>query len=376
MESMETLFGQHLIVGIQGTALKDEEKKFLVKKDIGGVVLFRRNCESVQQLCHLCEEIQSLRTQTASKLPFFIGIDMEGGRVRRLPSPPFTAWPAIQNLGELDSPQIAFQFAFYMAQELKALGINLNFAPCLDVLSEPKNELIGDRALSKDSQQVAKLGSALLRGYLKGEILSCAKHFPGHGNTIIDSHKALPKETQSWETLQKSALIPFTKAFSSQLKVLMIAHILFEKIDPNWPASLSPALLQKHLREELGYQELIVCDDLDMKALTLSWTPEEIPVQAMLAGNDLLLYCNEPDSPILALENLEKAHKEKRLLSEPQRKASMNRIVHIKQKCLLPWEKERPALSCIGSPEHQELQQTILQSHSPHSYNPTQSIRG
>ena len=253
-----------------------------------------------------------------------------------------------------------------MAQELKALGINLNFAPCLDTLSEPKNELIGDRALSQNPQQVAKLGSALLRGYLKGEILACAKHFPGHGNTLIDSHKALPKENQSWSDLQKNSLEPFKKAFASQLKMLMPAHILFEKIDPKWPASLSPTLLQKHLREDLNYQELIISDDLDMKALTLSWTREEIPLQAMRAGSDILLYCNEPDSPALALESLEKAYKDKdkeKTLPSSLWKASMDRIVRIKQEYLLPWQKESPSLDCIGSEEHQKLQQAILQGH-------------
>ena len=352
-------FGQHLIVGIQGLTLSHEEKKFLVEEDGGGVVLFRRNCQDIQQLSQLCEEIQSLSSNTASKLPFFIGIDMEGGRVHRLPSPPFTHWPALQKLGELDSPQMAFQFAFSMARELKALGINLNFAPCLDTLSEPRNEVIGDRALSQSSRQVTQLGSAILRGYLKAELLSCAKHFPGHGNTLLDSHKALPKETQTWEELQKRDVQPFEKAFRSQLKMVMTAHILFENIDPKWPASLSPTLVQEYLRGKFYYEELVISDDLDMKALTLSFAQEEIPAQVLQGGSDLLLYCNEPESPVLALESLKKAYQEKKL-EESLLKVSMNRIVRIKREQVLSWQKKRPPLTCIACEQHIQLQEAIL----------------
>ena len=254
---------------------------------------------------------------------------------------------------------MAFQFAFSMARELKALGINLNFAPCLDTLTEPRNEVIGDRAISQDSQQVTKLGSALLRGYLKGEILSCAKHFPGHGNTLLDSHKALPKETQIWERLQKSSLQPFEKAFRSQLKMVMTAHILFENIDPQWPASLSPVLVQKYLRKTLRYEGLVISDDLGMKALTLSFSPEEIALQVLQGGSDILLYCNEPETPVIALESLKKAYKEKKL-EESLLKASTDRIVRIKKEQILPWEKTKPPLTCIGCEEHTQLQEAIL----------------
>ena len=357
---MTHLFGQHFIIGLQGLVLTHEEKKFLVKEDCGGIVLFRRNCQDIQQLSQLCEEIQSLSALTSSKLPFFIGIDMEGGRVHRLPSPPFTHWPSLQKLGELDSPYMSFQFAFYMAQELKALGINLNFAPCLDILSEPRNKVIGDRALSQKAPQVIKLGSALLRGYLKGNLLSCAKHFPGHGSTLLDSHDSLPKEELTWKELQAREIQPFEKAFRSQLEMVMTAHILFKNIDPKWPASLSPIFIQEYLRKNFQYKGLVISDDLNMKALTLFFSSKEIPLQVLQGGSDLLLYCNDPESPSLALENLKKAYQEKKF-KESQLKASMNRIVRIKQEYILPWQKIRPPRTCIGCEKHIQLQEAILE---------------
>jgi beta-N-acetylhexosaminidase len=144
---------------------------------------------------------------------------------------PFTRWPALKKIGDLDSPSVAFNFALGMGQELKAVGINFDFAPCVDVFTNPANKVIGDRSISSDPELVAKMASALVRGYMKAEVITCAKHFPGHGNTLLDSHEELPIEEVGLERLHQIELIPFKKAFRSRVDSVMISHILFKSID-------------------------------------------------------------------------------------------------------------------------------------------------
>ena len=171
MANLRKLIGQTFIIGISGTSLTSEEKKFIVDNNIGGVVLFSRNIEDPKQLHSLCAEIQSLHHQSPDKAPLFISIDMEGGRVARLKAP-YTQWPPVKNLGDMDSPSLAFKFAQAMGDELFATGINLDFAPCVDTLTNEANELIGDRSFGSDPDLVGRLGSALVRGYLKSNIIA------------------------------------------------------------------------------------------------------------------------------------------------------------------------------------------------------------
>ena len=356
---MSISVGQLFFVGIQGPALSPAEADFLVKNDIGGVVLFARNLTSPQELHKLCGDIQNLRSKTVSKAPFFIAIDMEGGRVHRL-KPPFTQWPSLAKVSNLDSTSMAYKSANIMAEELRAVGINLDFAPCVDVLTNPDNKLIGDRSLGSDPEQVAKMASALVRGYIKGGVIACAKHFPGHGNTIVDSHEELPVDSVDPHTLESRELVPFKKVFRSRIDMVMTAHIKYEKIDPENPATLSPIILQKILREGLRYRGLVISDDLDMKALAKYHSREEIAVQALKAGCDMLLYCNDPSSPPIALESVRKALADGRL-SEPLLTESLHRVAALKKESLsscLPLPMS-DASKVIGHPEHLRVAKAI-----------------
>jgi len=356
---MNQKIGQLFLIGISGTELTSEEANFIVKNNIGGVVLFARNLDSPEQIYNLCSEIQSLHLKTADKLPLFIGIDMEGGRVHRLKKP-FTRWPSLAELNKTDSSSMAFKFAMAMGTELRAVGINLNFAPCIDILTNPKNELIGDRSISSDPEQVSKIASALVRGYVKADIVSCAKHFPGHGNTIIDSHEDLPVESVDLETLRERELLPFKKAFRARLDMVMTAHIKFENIDPKWPVTLSEKFLKDIARDELRYSGLIISDDLDMKALSKNYSTAEIPCQALRAGCDLLLYCNEPDSPKIAIEAVkEAAEKDSDLFQHINE--SYKRIVTFKDKKFKNYKQYPFEVSSkvIGHPEHLEIVEAI-----------------
>ncbi|MCC6137239.1 MAG: beta-N-acetylhexosaminidase [Bdellovibrionaceae bacterium] len=349
--------GQHLIIGLRGTSLLPEEREFIIKYNIGGVILFDRNVKTPEQIHALTTELHSLREHTKDHAPLIVSIDMEGGRVHRLKSP-FTFWPALKNIGDIGSSSLAFRFALHMGEELRAFGINLDFAPCIDVYMNPKNEVIGDRAISTQAEVVTQLSSALVRGYLKAGVIPCAKHFPGHGATEIDSHFELPISDETLMDLDKSqSLEPFKKVFKSRCDLVMTAHIHYKKIDAKWPVTLSPTFLKQILRDVLRYRGLIITDDLDMKALAKYFPKDQIPVQALNAGANILLYCNDFDSPGKAMNSIARAIKEKTVSVETIEK-NYSEILAFKKKHIqapqdpFPLEK---ALEVINRPEHKEF---------------------
>ncbi|AHI07252.1 hypothetical protein BDW_13760 [Bdellovibrio bacteriovorus W] len=363
--SIKDIIGQHIFIGLSGHALTNDEKKFIIKNNIGGICLFGRNVDSPEQVRELCAEIQDLRHQQADKAPLFIGIDMEGGRVHRLKAP-FTKWPALKYLGDLDAPTVSYNFANAMGKELRAVGINLDFAPCVDIFTNPSNTVIGDRSLSSDPELVAKHASALVRGYIKADIITCAKHFPGHGNTLVDSHEDLPIENLDLQTLDNRELIPFKRAFKSRVDMVMTSHIKFPKIDPDWPVTLSEKFVTDILRNELRYRGLIISDDLGMKAMTAHYGLEEVPVRALKAGVDLLLYCNDPDVPPQALEAILSATAQGSLSSDTL-SASRQRILEFKsQKIKNPDPLALDEVKAIvGSEEHLALADAISKGITP-----------
>lgn len=358
-------------MGVAGTSLTKEEKDFIVEYNIGGIVLFARNVTGgPEQVASLCKEIQALRHLMADKVPLFIGIDMEGGRVARLKAP-FTQWPPLQKIGDLDSSTLAFHFAYSMGRELKAVGINLDFAPCVDVLTNKSNPVIGDRSLSDDPEKVGKLASALVRGYIKSEVIPCAKHFPGHGNTMIDSHLDLPVENADMDRLEQIELSPFKKVFRARLDMVMTAHIRFPNIDPDWPATLSEIFIKQIARNELRYRGFIITDDLDMKALANHFDRDLIPVRALQAGTDFLLYCNEPDSPPAAIDAIMKAVAENQL-EKSSLEMNHRRIIEFKKEKLLncdPIDKEEMQ-KIVGHPDHFHIAKSIAAGEVPEGLLP------
>jgi len=363
--SMSHIIGQHLFIGVAGHALTADEKKFIVENNIGGVCLFGRNVADPKQVRDLCAEIQSLRHQQVEKAPLFIGIDMEGGRVHRLKAP-FTVWPPLRKLGELDAPTVSFHFANRMGQELKAVGINLDFAPCVDIFTNPANTVIGDRSLGSDPELVAKHASALVRGYIKADIITCAKHFPGHGNTVIDSHEDLPVENLDMQRLESCELIPFKKTFKARVDMVMTSHIKFPKIDPEWPATLSEIFVKDIIRNECRYRGLVITDDLGMKAMTKHYGVEEVAVRALKAGVDLLLYCNDFDVPPRAFEAILEATAQGSL-SKEDLEASYRRILDLKKAKLtqpdpLPQED---IVKVVGHPDHLKIAASIANGQIP-----------
>lgn len=276
--------GQLFITGISGLTLTEDEKKFIVDNNIGGVILFKHNYSDPGQLAELINEIQTLRDE----YPLFISVDQEGGRVKRFQSH-FTQFPPMNDLGTKNSPKLTFEVHKIMAEELNACGVNLNFSPCCDVWSNPNNKVIGDRAFGSDAYEVEKHVSAAIRGLHMGGVIACAKHFPGHGNTTKDSHFDLPFVNKTLEELRSEELIPFQKASKSRAEFMMMAHLVVDAIDKELPATLSKKAYD-FLRDELKYKKIIITDDMEMKAIADRFSFCEAGIMALGAGADIILY--------------------------------------------------------------------------------------
>ena len=276
--------GQLFITGISGLSLTDYERTFIKEHNIGGVILFKHNYSDPAQLAELVNDIQTLRDE----YPLFISVDQEGGRVRRFQTR-FTQFPSMFEIGKHNSPKLTFEVHKALAEELHACGINLNCSPCCDIWTNPKNNVIGDRAFGTTAEAVEQNISAAIRGLHTGNVLACAKHFPGHGCTTKDSHFDLPYVTKTIEELRTEEFIPFVKASKSRVEFMMMAHLVVDAIDKELPCTLSPKAYD-FLRSELKYKKLIVTDDMEMKAISDNFGVGDAAGKALVAGADIVLY--------------------------------------------------------------------------------------
>lgn len=278
--------GQLLIGSLPGTTITPEMRSLAREFGLGGVILFARNIEAPEQVAELAHDVQSLDDE----LPLWVSVDQEGGRVARLKTP-FTTWPPMATLGRSGDAALAERFARALARELRAVGITLDYAPVLDIHTNPKNPIIGDRALSETADGVATLGAAVIRGLQDEGVAGCGKHFPGHGDTSVDSHLDLPLVEHPPDRLRGVEYVPFRAAIRAGVAFMMTAHVLVPSLDDTQPATLSPRIVQDILRDELGYAGVILSDDLEMKAIAKSYAVADAGVRAVKAGCDGLLIC-------------------------------------------------------------------------------------
>jgi len=288
LDDAKNLLGELFIIGFNGLELADDTAAFLSQARIGGVILFTPNYENPAQVAELINQVQECRTDH----PLWISVDHEGGRVQRFRKG-FTKIPEAAEIAAMNSPKLAFEIGEIMAKELKAVGINLNFAPVADINTNPKNPVIGNRAFGADEETVSKISNAMVRGHLVQKVQPCVKHFPGHGDTTVDSHFALPKIDTPLETLHNREFRPFSKAFKSHCSIVMTAHVMLPHIDPDFPATLSAKIIQGILRKYMRYTRLIVTDDMEMKAITAHFGASDAPRLALQAGCDILIYRSE-----------------------------------------------------------------------------------
>jgi beta-N-acetylhexosaminidase len=325
MATLREKVGQMFIVGLQGDALAREEMAIIERYPFGGFILFSHNCcEPAQMLC-LCRALW----QTGDTHPPFIAIDQEGGRVHRLPKP-FTHFPPAAQLGQINDLNLAYRAARATAEELALAGINLDFAPVLDVNSNPKNPVIGDRSFAADPQQVSALGERWIQGLRDGGIIPCGKHFPGHGDTDKDSHFALPVVHRLLEELEKVELPPFVGACRNQIESLMTAHVLYRALDPQLPATLSRKIIMGLLREKLDFDGVVFSDDMEMRAISDNYSLEKAVALCIRGGIDVMLFCHDLSRAIHAFEFLCLEY-EKDATIRAQVETSYNRITKLKQ---------------------------------------------
>ena len=290
MDEFERQAARCVFVGIQGTTRAPAELE-LVRRGVGAVLLFARNVAEPGQVAELARSLK-----TAAPGPLLICVDQEGGRVQRLRPPHWTAWPSMRRLGEIDQQGgldgmngtvIAERVGEMIARELSASGIDVDFAPVLDVDTNPDNPVIGDRSFSRDPRRVARLGLALAQGLERSGVASCAKHFPGHGDTSQDSHLTLPRLAHDEKRLWEVELVPFVAAARAGIASVMTAHVRFETFD-RLPATLSPVALRL-LRQDVGFRGCCISDDLEMRAISDIWGIPDAAELSITAGCDAVL---------------------------------------------------------------------------------------
>ncbi|MFB3852541.1 MAG: beta-N-acetylhexosaminidase [Vicinamibacterales bacterium] len=295
--------GRFVMIGFDGVTVPPEVRSLAREFDIGGYILFSRNVVAPAQVAEL---VHDLRQISRDRTPW-IGVDQEGGRVARLRSP-FTEWPPMAVLGRSADEALARRFGSALARELAAVGISIDFAPVLDVNTNPTNPVIGDRSLGDSPDTVARLGAAVLRELQALGVAACGKHFPGHGDTSVDSHLDLPLVEHPPERLAAVEYVPFRAAIEAGVASVMVGHLLVPALDEDLPAPLSKATVGGELRGKFGFDGLVVTDDLCMKGCATRYTVEKATVAAVAAGCDLVLICEpDHDRQAAALEALVRA---------------------------------------------------------------------
>lgn len=360
---LEAKLAQMFVVGLPGTELAKPSEDFLKEYQPGGVVFFAHNYESPALLAEFTEKIQDTRERQEHNLPLFVAVDHEGGKVQRFRKP-FTQFPEAASIGEIDSPKLAYLVAEVMAKELKTVGVNLNFYPVCDINTRPSNPVVGKRAFGGNEELVSRMAGAMVRGFVSNKVIACAKHFPGHGDTTVDSHLDLPKIDMPWDKLMARELKPFARVIKSRIDMVMTAHILNQALDPLYPATLSYSTIKNGLRKEMRYQRLVITDDMTMSAITKHFGEDDALALAINAGCDLLLYKTE-EKGRAAMDKAFEFLASGRITADQVNEA-YGRIREVKERVLSPYEVPvMENLKVIGSEAHQEVLKVVLEKRKP-----------
>jgi beta-N-acetylhexosaminidase len=320
------LAGQRMMVGFDGTELNNDLKFLIDTLQVGGIILFSRNIDTPARLQKLCTAVQAYGRQTQIP-PLFIAVDQEGGTVARLREP-FTQFAGAAAMRD---EQEAERFAHVTADELSGVGINMNMAPVLDIAPADIQSIMAERSFGADPDRVSKMGIRIIDHLQQERIMAVAKHFPGIGRTRLDSHIDLPRLDIGLATMKTSDLAPFRAAIAHNVAGIMLSHIFYENIDPAWPASLSPVIARKLLREDMDYAGLVVTDDLDMGAIKKHYNIQTVTRQILEADIDLALICHKGPDIEAAWQEIRKQMTDSQ---DMKRRAitSVERILKLKQR--------------------------------------------
>lgn len=326
--SLNEKIGQMLIVGFDGQNINENIKSLILDNHVGGVIFFSNNVESLEGVINLINEFKKINT--SNKFPLFIAVDEEGGSVSRTPNE-FLAIPSAQYIGAFDDENINYNIGKIIADELKQQGYNMDFAPSLDILSNPYNTVIGDRSYGETSDIVSRLGIKTMEGIRDSSIVSVIKHFPGHGDTDVDSHYGLPLVEKSLAELKELELIPFENAIKAGADAIMISHILLTKIDSENPATMSKEVITNVLRENMEFDGVVITDDMTMGAIIENYDIGEASVKSINAGADIILVCHGYENELNVINSIKNAVKNN-IISEERINESVYRILKLKEK--------------------------------------------
>lgn len=325
--SIDEKIGQMVIVGIDGYEMDELSHEMIKQYKVGGFILFKRNIKNAAQTLNLINSLKEINQK--NNIPLFIAVDEEGGSVSRMPDE-FSNLPTSRAIGKINSEDFAFEIGSVIGQQIKSLGFNMNFAPVLDIDSNPQNPVIGDRSFGANPEIVSSLGTAVMNG-LKTHVISTVKHFPGHGDTSVDSHVGLPVIYHDIHRLKSFELVPFKRAIENGADAVMIAHILLPKIDEQNPATLSKTVITDILRNEMNFDGVVITDDMTMGAIVENYDIGEAAVKSVMAGADIILVCHDSQKQIKVLEALKQAAIDG-VISESLLDEHVYRVLKLKQK--------------------------------------------
>nr|CBX27165.1 hypothetical protein N47_A11940 [uncultured Desulfobacterium sp.] len=328
--SIEQIAGQRLMAGFDGKELTGELMFLIDTVKVGGLILFSANIETPEQIKNLCGSAQAY-ARSCNQPPLIISIDQEGGQVARLKEPSFTRFPGNP---EMKSENDAVIFAQTTAKELLGIGINMDMAPVIDVAPEGINSVMAGRSFGCDPNWVSKMGVAVIENMQAKKLMAVAKHFPGIGRTVPDSHFELPILDAKLCDLESFDLIPFYSAIRHNVSGIMLSHILYKKIDEKWPASLSEKIAGNLLRDHMGYEGIVMTDDLDMGAIRNNFDIKTVIKQILYAGIDMALICHTGPNIGYSFEEILKNMRDSRAI-EMKAEKSVRRILSCKEKYLL-----------------------------------------
>lgn len=353
--TLEEKVGQLMMFGFQELTVPEYIKEFILKHNLGGIIHFSRNIVDPEQIKGVNEELQALAQQSPSGIDLLISLDQEGGSVARL-TQGVAVSPGNMALGATANPHLVEKVASIMGEELRAVGFNVNLAPCVDVNNNPLNPVIGVRSYGSDPKLVGELGVAATRGFQK-HLIAVAKHFPGHGDTHVDSHLSMPIINHDWERLSTVELPPFEDAIHNGVGAILAAHVLFPALESNLrlPATLSHNVLTKLLREQLGFKGLIFTDCMEMEAITKQYSMGEAAVLAIEAGVDVVLVSHTPERQSEAYWAVVEAVKTGRI-SMDRIEQSYNRVKAAKEALVATKDLART----LNTAEHQEVMKQVV----------------
>jgi len=326
--NLDEKIGQLVIVGLDGYTMNDNINNLIEKNKVGGVILFSNNVENSNQLLNLTNSLKTKNSQ--NKTPLFISVDEEGGRVSRMPNE-INNIPSNEFIGKRNDVNLSYNIGKIIGEELKTFGFNMDFAPVLDINSNVNNPVIGDRAFGSTTNIVNKLGIKTMDGIRDNNIIPVVKHFPGHGDTSVDSHVGLPVVNKNLTELNNFELVPFKEAIKNNVDAIMVSHILLNKIDATSPASMSKIIITNILRGTLKFTGVVITDDMTMGAIIKYNDIGDAAVKSFNAGSDIILVCHEYDNDIKVINSLKNAVKNK-LIPENRLNENVYKILKLKEK--------------------------------------------